>query len=871
MPGSSGLTFNLVPNSDLRGSVSLNSATGEFTFIPEPDFFGPTDVIGAARFQYTYFDGTTTSGPQTVTLFIGPVDDPPTLTTANEDVAIQSNEPFTFTLFKGTDVDERAQFSFKLVDGSVVGGTVSLDSETGVYTFTPSSGFTGQASFTYLLSDGFNDSLPKTVHLTVSDQAPPLPSFSSIDAKFMAGDYAGGYHDEILLAQSGNAVGAYNYGLLLKYGNYVNQNTVLAATFLRQAVGLIDDASIQLAGLYIQGDGVTRDYGEARSLLMALPNSDVAHYRLGLLDDLGFGLPGGVPDHASAAGHYLKSAKLGNSYAMFSLGRQYLEGSGVGLDYQDAYFWLGTARKYGTALVPSNILAIVDYDLSLAAAQLSPGQIAALDAAIGKWSPGSGSLLFVGDTSDNLIRGGPTQNYLVGYAGNDTLDDGRGVSALQGGLGNDLYVVRATGDTITEFANEGTDTVWTAIASFTLQANLEHLTFIGSGAFTGTGNNLNNVIIGGSGDDHLLGGDGSDYLIGQSGDDALDGGVGAPNSLQGGIGSDTYIVQATGDSVTEFSNEGTDIVQTALGSFKLASNVENLMHIGSNKFVGIGSDLSNVLIGGKGNDYLVGYGGNDTLIDGAGLNTLQGGAGNDIYAVQLNADTVFEFANEGTDQVQTFLPFYTLSANVENLIFVGGASHVGKGNALDNVVTGGTGSDDLIGLDGNDTFVDGRGINTFEGGNGNDTYAIQSTTDSVVEQAGGGNDSVQTFLASFTLPANVENLIFTGALSHTGTGNELRNVFTGTSAADIFTGVGGSDVFNYRASSNGLDTITDFNADNSNTLEHDQIDLRGRGLNFGSLAITTVSDGLEIGIPGGDVIRLKGVFASSLDAGDFLF
>jgi hypothetical protein len=141
----------------------------------------------------------------------------------------------------------------------------------------------------------------------------------------------------------------------------------------------------------------------------------------------------------------------------------------------------------------------------------------------------------------------------------------------------------------------------------------------------------------------------------------------------------------------------------------------------------------------------------------------------------------------------------------------------------------------------------------------------------VFEFANEGTDEVQTFLAAYTLSANVEKLTFVGAFSHNGTGNELANTFTGSSASDTFTGAGGNDVFNYRVSGNGLDTITDFNADNANAAEHDHIDLHGRGLNFAALAITAGPDGVTIGIPGGDAVFLKNVAAHSIDAGDFFF
>jgi Ca2+-binding RTX toxin-like protein len=344
-------------------------------------------------------------------------------------------------------------------------------------------------------------------------------------------------------------------------------------------------------------------------------------------------------------------------------------------------------------------------------------------------------------------------------------------------------------------------------------------------------------------------------------------------TVRGGPGNDTYHVEASGDTVIENPGEGIDTVVTAsLPSFMLPANVENLTHTGSSGFVGIGNELGNVLIGGSGSDYLIGLDGNDKLLGGEGApDTLQGGTGNDVYFVESAGSSIVEFANEGIDSVQTWLSSYELANNVENLTHTGSANFVGMGNAGDNILIGGLGNDYLIGGGGNDTMLDAYGLNSFQGGTGDDLYMVQQTTDTVIEFANEGNDTVETFLLQYALPTNVENLVFVGGSSHTGIGNAAANVITGSSGDDIFTGGGGNDVFNYRLSGNGLDTITDFNADNSNAGEHDHIDLSGRGLTFASLAVTAVTGGVTVGIPGGDAIFLKGAVVGSIDAGDFFF
>jgi len=365
--------------------------------------------------------------------------------------------------------------------------------------------------------------------------------------------------------------------------------------------------------------------------------------------------------------------------------------------------------------------------------------------------PSTGNDLLMGADASDAMNGLAGNDTIYGYAGDDTLDGGADNDVLVGGTGNDTYVIDSAADVIVENPGEGTDTVQSSV-TYTLAANVENVTLTGTAAINGTGNGLDNLLIGNSANNALSGG---------AGNDTLDGGAGV-DTLTGGIGNDTYIVDSLSDVIVENANEGTDTVQSSV-TLTLGANLENLSFTGASDLNGTGNALNNVLTGNSGNNVLDG---------GAGADTLQGGLGNDTYLVDNVADSVVENANEGIDAVQSSVT-YTLSANVENLTLTGTAAINGTGNALANVLTGNSAN------------------NVLAGGAGDDTYVITSG-DTVVENANEGIDSVQAAF-TYTLGANVENLTLTGTSRINGTGNALNNVLIGNSANNSLTGGAGDD------------------------------------------------------------------------------
>jgi VCBS repeat-containing protein len=404
---------------------------------------------------------------------------------------------------------------------------------------------------------------------------------------------------------------------------------------------------------------------------------------------------------------------------------------------------------------------------------------------------GSGNVLdnlITGNGGNNLLKGEDGSDTLVGNAGNDILDGGAGADKLQGGTGDDTYVVDDAGDLVSESAGAGIDTVQTDL-SYTLGANVENLSLAGAADLSGTGNTLNNAI------------------VGNAGANLLDGAAGT-DTMTGGAGNDTYIVDTTGDVIVEAAGGGNDTAYSS-ANYTLSANVETLVLTGSAAINGSGNAQANTIIGNAGNNTLSGMAGNDLLVGGAGndildggldADTLEGGAGNDTYVVDNAGDVVVENAGEGVDTVQSSIA-YTLGATVENLALTGGAHINGAGNALDNVITGNSGNNVLNGLDGNDTLVGGLGNDTLDGGAGadslqggagDDTYLVDDAGDVVVEGAGAGTDTVQSGL-SHTLAANVENLVLTGTQDLDGSGNALNNAILGNAGANVLDGGAGAD------------------------------------------------------------------------------
>ena len=420
-----------------------------------------------------------------------------------------------------------------------------------------------------------------------------------------------------------------------------------------------------------------------------------------------------------------------------------------------------------------------------------------------------GDLITKASVSGGVLGGVPgiDADDIAGLQGDDTLDGDAGNDTLNGGVADD-WLIGGAGDDVLS-GEDGTDTVE-----------------------------------GGLGNDSLSGGDGADSLLGGLNRDTLVGGLG-DDTMVGGAGSDVYYVDHPGDLLFELAEPGRDLVY-AYVSWTLGANFEDLVLLGGTRGTGnaeanliTGHAGDNVLEGLEGKDTLQGMGGADTLLGGAGddvldggtgPDVLRGGEGNDVLVVDDPGDITSEATNEGTDTVLASIS-WSLSNNIEALQLTGANAIDGTGNALgnliigndaDNVLSGLRGADTLRGGGGNDKLLGGADVDSLEGGDGNDTldggpgsdflaggkgddtYLLNAFAgDVVTELPGEGTDTV-IVAYSYTLWANVENLVLTGELHANGTGNEGNNRIIGNPRPNELQGLEGDDTLE---GAGGADTL----------------------------------------------------------------
>src|SRR5471030_2571514 len=314
-----------------------------------------------------------------------------------------------------------------------------------------------------------------------------------------------------------------------------------------------------------------------------------------------------------------------------------------------------------------------------------------------------------GDVPNATYRNHGNHAEAIGTAFNDTFSVDGSTVTFEGGAGDDVYIINGIGGTIIEQVGGGNDEVRTNYGTQTLNANVERLTYTGTGAFVGYGNASDNIITGGSGNDTLLGGAGADQFIGGAGVDTVaydDSAVAVSINLKTGVNSgiaagDTHvgIEVLRGTALNDIFIGGSTAMKIdgALGQ-DLVSYAESTS--------AVTIDLkTNVNAGDAAGDTFTGV----EIFQGSDFNdTLSGSTGSDIFIGGAGADLID--GREGLDSAWYITSAAAVNINLQTGVNQGGDAH---GDVLLNI-------ERVVGSQFNDTLTGDAAANTFEGGLGND-------------------------------------------------------------------------------------------------------------------------------------------------------
>ena len=164
----------------------------------------------------------------------------------------------------------------------------------------------------------------------------------------------------ITLGKQGDAAAQTYLGHMYYQGEGVTKDYGQAVNWFRKGAEQGNaDAQWRLGVMYNRGEGVTKDYGQAVNWFRkgAEQGNAGAQWRIGSSYENGEGV---AKDYGQAVNWYRKAAEQGNVGAQVSLGLKYHYGKGVTKDYGQAVNWYRKAAEQGNAVAQMN-LALMYY------------------------------------------------------------------------------------------------------------------------------------------------------------------------------------------------------------------------------------------------------------------------------------------------------------------------------------------------------------------------------------------------------------------------------------------------------------------------------------------------------------------------------
>jgi Ca2+-binding RTX toxin-like protein len=365
---------------------------------------------------------------------------------------------------------------------------------------------------------------------------------------------------------------------------------------------------------------------------------------------------------------------------------------------------------------------------------------------------GEGETNIFGEDGDDQISTGAGDDTLNGGDGNDTLNGGAGDDKLYGGAGDDILIQSGSGRQLYD-GGDGLDTFVTDTDNFNgvyvpkpnftgfidlvtgfsgvkenpsnllndEVRNVENVTTRGEWNWEINGDDKDNVLQTGRGDDTLDGGAGDDTLDGGLGDDMYRYAYKGVDTVSdsGGLNDTLYVTSRDVDHVGYFGDsyvENGNLVLTSRqdstksltveNAFSDSGRIENItFHADSGKWDDLDYRISSLEDDFLGENILYfGTRSDDTLVMNDGYNEAVLSSGNDTVTIGDGGGWVFG----------------------------------GIGN---DTVNGGAGDDTVLGEDGDDVIDGKAGNDTLYGGNGNDVLSGGSGDD-IIDGGHGGSDTL---------------------------------------------------------------------------------------------------------------------------------
>ncbi len=600
-----------VAQGPVNGALTLNAATGAYTYAPGANF------NGADTFQVTVADPSGAFTTQTVSVGVTPVNDAP-VADASVSVTTQEDTPVSGQV-SASDADGDT-LGYTLAQGPV-NGALTLDSATGQYTYTPGANFNGADSFQVTVADPSGAFAIQTVSVGVTpvNDAPVVDasSITTTEDQVVTGQVIATDIDSsslLYLAKNGEhgkveintVTGQYTY---TPDANFSGADTFAVRIHDGDGAATIQNISVTIGAVADAPVVSVTDKTIALTggVLLGTRNGETLTGSAGTTHILG-----GAGNDTITAVSETVTTSLDIASALKDLDGSETLSITIGGLPTGGTLSAGQANANGTWTLASTDLAGLKLTASSATDIALSVTATATEAAGGSATTvrtlnitfdrsaaqslvegGSGSDTLTGSAAGDVIYGASKPNGTPSLASNKSEKDD---DTISGGDGND-----------TIFGQNGNDQIWGDNGNDTL-----------------SGGKGNDVLYGGNGDDKLNGNSGNDTLFDGAGNDTVSGDSGS-DMLIAGEGDDVYN-GGTGSDTLDFS--GASGGMTVDVSKKTATGMGNDSFSAIEKFLGSafndtfkGSSAVDTINGGAGNDWLRGLGGADVLTGGAGSDT----------------------------------------------------------------------------------------------------------------------------------------------------------------------------------------------------------------------------------------------------------